>query len=265
MIFDIIKAIILGIVQGLGEFLPISSSGHLVLIQKIFGVECDVLFFDTMLHVGTFVAVVVVLWSEVKKILKKPIQKMTGMLIVATIPAVILTLLFNDYIDSVFEGAYLGIGFLLTTLVLLLGEVLPQLIKRDSNEVTYPKSIVMGCMQGIAILPGLSRSGSTIAGGLVCGLKRETAANFAFLMSIPTIIGSIVYQGYGIIKEGTFDTSIILPSLVGMVFAAISGYFAVRFMLNLIKKHRLYGFAIYTGALGLFVLLDQLAFHLIAW
>ena len=119
---NIFQAIILGIVQGLTEFLPVSSSGHLVLLQQIFGVECDVIFFDTMLHVGTLLSVVVVLWGEIVKILKKPFQKMTGMLIVATVPAVVVTLLFEDLITESFEGTFLGIGFLLTALVLTLSE-----------------------------------------------------------------------------------------------------------------------------------------------
>ncbi len=262
---SIFESIILGIVQGLTEFLPVSSSGHLVLIQKIFGVDCNVLFFDTMLHVGTLAAVFVVLWKEIKAILKKPVQKMTGMLIAATIPAIIFVLVFNKYIDDAFEGKYLGYGFLLTTAVLVLGELLCRLTRKHSGEVTYPKSLIMGGMQALAVLPGLSRSGSTIAGGLMTGLSREKAANFAFLMSIPVILGSIVYQGYDIVKEGAFDTSLILPSVIGMIFSAVSGYFAVRFMINLVKKHRLYGFAVYTAALGAFVLLDQFVFKLIAW
>lgn len=262
---NIFESIILGIIQGLTEFLPVSSSGHLVLMQKIFGVECDVLFFDTMLHVGTLVAVFAVLWKEIAAILKKPLQKMTGMLIAATIPAIVFVLLFNKYIDDAFEGKYLGYGFLLTSIVLILGEALCRVSQRKKIEVTYPKAIVMGGMQALAVLPGLSRSGSTIAGGLLTGLNRDKSANFAFLMSIPVILGSIVYQGYDIVKEGAFDSSIILPSLIGMVFAGISGYFAVRFMLKLVKKHRLYGFAIYTAILGAFVLLDQFVFKMIAW
>ncbi len=262
---NIFEAIILGIVQGVTEFLPVSSSGHLVLLQRIFGIDGNVLFFDTMVHVGTLAAVFVALWPSVRDILRRIIQKKTGMLIVATVPAVVFVLLFNKYIDEAFEGKFLGVGFLLTTLVLIVGEIAARLVRRKKKEPTYPAAIVMGVMQAFAIMPGLSRSGSTIAGGQIMGLKRKDAANFAFLMSIPVILGSIVYQGYDIVSEGAFDTSLILPSIVGMVFAAASGYFAVRFMLGLVKRHRLYGFAIYTAVLGVFVLLDQFVFKMIAW
>ncbi len=261
---NILQAIILGIVQGLTEFLPLSSSGHLVLIQQIFGVECDVMFFDTMLHVGTLFSVVVVLWSEIVKILRKPFQKMTGMLIVATIPAVVVTLLFEDFITESFEGTFLGIGFLMTALVLTLSEFICEYGRRKNSPMTYLRAIGIGCMQALAIMPGLSRSGSTTAGALMSGVSREEAANFSFLMSIPIILGSVVFQGYGMMKEGiAFEQAMILPTVIGTVCAAISGFFAVKFMLNLIKKHRLYGFAVYTALLGIFVLLDQMVLHLV--
>lgn len=261
---NIIQAIILGIVQGLTEFLPVSSSGHLVLLQQAFGIENNMLLFDTLLHVGTLFSVVVVLWGEIVKILRKPFQKMTGMLIVATIPAVAATLLFEDFITESFEGTFLGVGFLLTALVLTLSEFICEYGRRKNAPMTYPRAIGIGCMQALAIMPGLSRSGSTTAGALMSGVSRENAANFSFLMSIPIILGSVVYQGYDMVKEGiAFDPSMILPTVIGTLCAAASGFFAVRFMLNLIKKRRLYGFAIYTAILGAFVVLDQVALHLI--
>lgn len=261
---SIFEAIFLGIVQGLTEFLPVSSSGHLVLFQQIFGVECDVMLFDILLHVGTLFAVVVVLWSEIVKILKKPFQKLTGMLVVATIPAVAATLFFEDFITEAFEGALLGAGFLATAFVLMLSELISEYGKQKQAEMTYPRALGVGCMQALAILPGLSRSGSTMAGSLMTGVNREDAANFSFLMSIPIILGSVVYQGYGMLTEGiAFEQSMLIPSLVGMLCAAVSGFFAVKFMLNLIKKHRLFGFAIYTALLGIAVVLDQCVLHLV--
>ena len=260
---NIFEAIFLGIVQGLTEFLPVSSSGHLVLFQQIFGVECDVMMFDTLLHVGTLFAVVVVLWGEIVKILRKPFQKLTGMLIVATIPAVVVTLLFEDFITESFEGALLGYGFLATSVVLVLSEILSKR-KKATVPMTYPRALGAGCMQALAIMPGLSRSGSTIAGSLMTGVSREEAANFSFLMSIPIILGSVVFQGYGMVKDHVaFDSSLLLPSLVGMIFAAVSGFFAVKFMMNLIRKHRLFGFAVYTATLGIAVILDQTLLHLV--
>lgn len=266
---SIFEAIALGIVQGFTEFLPVSSSGHLVLLQKIFGVQGDVLFFDTMLHVGTLVAVIAVLWQEVAAILRHPVQKLTGLLIVATIPAVVAALLFEDFIEHTFGGGFLGYAFLLTAALLVFTELFvarrPQrrYDRRGGRELGYGGALFVGCMQAVAVLPGVSRSGSTLAGSLLTGMNREKAAHFAFLMSIPVILGSVVFQSFDLVTEGIGDTSLIFPTVVGTVFAAVSGFFAVKFMLNLVKKRRLYGFAIYTGVLGALVLIDQWLTHLV--
>lgn len=258
----ILEAIVLGVVQGLTEFLPVSSSGHLVLFQNIFGIEGDMLFFDTMLHVGTLAAVVVVLRKDILAILRHPIQKLTGMLIVATVPAVIFALLFNDFFTGAFEGGYLAFGFILTALLLSLAEMISEAILKKKNHVAYGDAAFMGVLQAVAIMPGVSRSGSTLVGGLLCGIDRNMAARFSFLMSIPVILGSLVLQSYELVSEGATQV-FLAPTIVGTLCAAASGYFAVRFMLNLISKKKLYGFAIYVAALGALVLLDQLVFHVV--
>ena len=258
----ILEAIVLGIVQGFTEFLPVSSSGHLVLFQNIFGIEGDLLFFDTMLHVGTLVAVVVVLRKDIMAILRHPIQKLTGMLIVATIPAVVFALLFNDFFTGAFEGGYLAFGFMVTALLLTLAELISEAMTKKKNHVTYGNAVAMGVLQGVAIMPGISRSGSTMVGGLLCGIDRSMVARFSFLMSIPVILGSLVLQSYQLFSEGAHSVY-LAPTIIGTLFPAASGYFAVRFMLNLITKKKLYGFAIYTGALGVLVLLDQLVFNVV--
>lgn len=259
---SILESIILGIVQGLTEFLPVSSSGHLVLLQNIFGMSEPQLFFDTMLHLGTLVAVVVVMWKEIIALFKRPLNKMLY-LIIATIPAIVFGFLLSDFVESTFSGVYLGYGFLLTAVILTVSELLSRR-KSKKTEVKMGSGIVMGFMQVVAMLPGVSRSGSTIAGGLFCGVDRGKAASFSFLMSIPVILGSVVLQGAKIMA----DTSLIVdwvPTIIGTVFAAASGYFAVRFMLALIKKRRLYGFAIYVAALGIFILLDKYVLGLVVW
>jgi len=259
---NILEAMVLGIIQGLTEFLPVSSSGHLVLFQNIFDVQGDMIFFDTMLHVGTLVAVVAVFWQDILSILKKPVQKMTGLLLLATLPAVAAALLFKDFFEGSFEGQYLSFGFLVTGIFLTAAEWIEKLFQKRNNTVSYGDAAVMGCMQAVAILPGISRSGSTIVGGLFSGMNRNLAARFSFLMSIPVILGSVVLQGYDILKYGAGEID-VLSTLVGMVFAAVSGFFAIRFMLKFIRERKLYGFAIYTGALGLLILLDQLVFNLV--
>lgn len=263
---SILESIVLGIVQGLTEFLPVSSSGHLVLLQNIFGMNEPQLFFDTMLHLGTLFAVVVVMWKNVIKLVRNPISKTMLYLIIATIPAVVFAVVFKDFFEGAFAGMYLGYGFLFTALVLSVSEILSgrMAARRKERGIGYGSSAAMGLMQAVAIFPGVSRSGSTIAGGLACGIDRKKAASFSFLMSIPVILGSVILQGAQVIRAENVQIE-WLPTIIGTVCAAVSGYFAVRFMLALITRKKLYGFAIYVAILGLFVILDQHVLGLIAW
>lgn len=259
---SILESIALGLVQGLTEFLPVSSSGHLVLLQNIFGMSEPPLFFDTMLHLGTLVAVVIVLWHSIWALFKKPFDKLLY-LIIATIPAVLFSLLFKDFLESTFTGIYLGYEFLITAVILIAAELLSDRI-RKRRRIKAGSAAVMGVMQALSIFPAISRSGATIAGGLACGIERKEAATFSFLMSIPAILGSVLFQGYDIVQQNTVTVD-WLPTIIGMACAAISGYFAVRFMIALISKKKLYGFAIYVTIIGVFVLLDQYVLGLINW
>ena len=259
----ILEAIVLGIVQGFTEFLPVSSSGHLVLFQNIFGIEGDLLFFDTMLHVGTLVAVVVVLRKDIMAILRHPIQKLTGMLIVATIPAVVFALLFNDFFTGAFEGGYLAFGFMVTALLLTLAELISEAMTKKKNHVTYGNAVAMGVLQGVAIMPGISRSGSTMVGGLLCGIDRSMVARFSFLMSIPAILGSLVLELKGIVLDGEPIGDItFLPTFLGVVAAAVFGFIAIKGMLKLIRRISMKWFALYTFLLGTFLLLDKYVFKI---
>lgn len=265
---SILESIVLGIVQGLTEFLPVSSSGHIVLLQKIFGLtglegatDPWLLFFDTMLHLGSLVAVVIVLWKYIIDLFRKPFHTLLY-LIIATIPAVIFSLLFKDFVDKAFGGSFLGYSFLLTAIILCVAELIAQRTARK-KDIKAGSALTMGLMQVVGILPGVSRSGSTIAGGIAYGVDREKAARFSFLMSIPAIIGANMLQGFEVFKS---DVTIQwAPALVGAVCACIAGYIAVKFMLALIQRKKLYGFAIYVALLGIFVLLDQYALGIINW
>ncbi|MDR3085965.1 MAG: undecaprenyl-diphosphate phosphatase [Christensenellaceae bacterium] len=252
------QAILLGLVQGLTEFLPVSSSGHLVLLQRVFQVEEPGLLLDTLLHVGSLSAVLFVFWRDVWAMLKRPFSKPVYRLVVATIPAVIAALLFGDFFDYAYSGALLGFGFLLTSIVLFLSGNKQGRGKAPS----YASSIVMGLFQAAAILPGLSRSGSTISGGLFMGLDREEAARFSFLMSIPAILGSVVFQTLDLSKGSGAAPSIpFWPVFLGAVAAALSSVFAIRVMLRILRRANLRGFALYTLVLGALVLIDQFATH----
>ncbi len=250
------QALLLGLVQGLTEFLPVSSSGHLVLLQRIFGIDEPGILLDTLLHVGTLAAILVVFWKDIWAMIKKPLSKPVYLLVVATIPAVVATLLLGDFFETAFTGKFLGIGFLLTSLVLFISG------KRqgERKELGYLDALVMGLFQACAILPGLSRSGSTISGGLFRGIDREQAAKFSFLMSIPAILGSVVLQLKDVFA-GQAASLPVVPVLVGTIAAALSSLFAIKFMLYLVKKANLAGFAVYTLLLGALVCLDQWATH----
>jgi len=258
----IIQAAILGLVQGLTEFLPVSSSGHLVLLERLFGITEGQGFFAVMVHIGTLAAVCIALRQEIAAIFKQPAKQVIRYLFilgVATVPLIIAALLFKDFIDSMNDGRFLGFAFILTGVILTIGETIStNKSKSKKSEVTFGSALIAGIMQAVAVFPGVSRSGTTITGSLFAGLDRKSCANFAFLMSIPAILGSLVYEGYSTLKSG-FDAIDWMPVMVGVAVSLISGFIAVKFMLNLIAKKKLYGFAIYTLALGIIILAVQIA------
>lgn len=256
-----IQAIILGLIQGLTEFLPISSSGHLVLFQKIFGINEPTLIFDTMVHVGTLAAVITVLWKEILALLKRPFQRLTWLLIAGTIPTGIIGIVFKDFFEEMFKsGSTLGIEFLITGCVILFAERL-NTGRKHVQETSYLDAAFIGIMQGAAIMPAISRSGLTISGALMRNLDREFAAKFSFLLSIPAILGAAVFQLKDIFEAGS-TTAITAPIIVGTIAAAIAGYFSVRFMIVLVKKGSMKIFSYYVFALGTLVLIDQYITHM---
>jgi undecaprenyl-diphosphatase len=258
----IIEALVLGIIQGITEFLPVSSSGHLVLIQKIFGIEAPVLLFDTLLHVATLTAVCGVLWRDIWDILKKIIQPMTFFIVIGTMPAVIAALLLSRQIEAAFAGAsFLGFSFLITSIVLVTAETLGRKNgtnqTKEKKDMTWHDALFVGIMQAIAIIPGISRSGATLSAGLFRGLKRDFAVRFAFLLSIPAILGALVFQLKDLGKDGTAMNIGTAPLIAGTIAAAAVGFFSIKLMLKIVREKSLLGFAIYTGILGLLVIIDR--------
>jgi undecaprenyl-diphosphatase len=266
---SIFEAIVLGVVQGITEFLPVSSSGHLVLLQKIFGISEPALLFDTMVHVGTLAAGFVVLWQDILTILRRIIQPITGFLILATIPAVIVALILKDRIESAFSsGVYLGFAFIFTALALLTAEFLSRRggagFGRAANRtiMTWFDALIIGICQAVAIVPGVSRSGLTLSGGLSRRLDRGFAARFSFLLSIPAILGALLLQVKDL-AAGEYSGGIgTAPIIAGTLTAAVVGFFAVKFMLKIVKERSLRGFALYVAILGVLVLIDQFGTHL---
>lgn len=260
---NIFEAALLGLLQGLGEFLPISSSGHLLLGRMVLGLTIDTSpaykMLDILLHVGTLIPVIIVFWKDWWAILKNPFKSKTLLLLfIASMPTLVVKVLFDDFIDSCDTGWFLGVSFLMTAAFLLVAEYVSAKQKNKTEKVGFFHAIVMGCMQGIALLPGVSRSGSTLAGGLLSGLDRKAGAKFAFMMSAPAIAGALLLEGKDAIENGWIHDLAVVPTLVGILVACVTGYLAIRFMLKLMTKVSLNWFALYVAILGVAFLLMQL-------
>jgi len=259
-----IQAALLGLVQGIGEFLPISSSGHLLLGRMVLGLNIDQTsgayhMLDILLHVGTLIPVLIVFWKDWWEILKNPFKSKTLLLLfIASLPTLVVKFIFDDFIDGANTGWFLGVSFLMTAVFLLVAEQVSAKKKQRADKPGFLHAIVMGCMQGIALLPGVSRSGSTLAGGLLSGLERKSAAKFSFMMSAPAIAGALLLEGKDAIENGWFRDLQVLPTLLGVVVAGVSGYLAIRFMLKLISRVSLNWFALYVAILGVAFLVLQL-------
>lgn len=257
------EAFILGIVQGLTEFLPVSSSGHLVIVQQLFQIDpLVVVTFDVALHFGTLLAVLFVYWKKVWEMIKRPFAKLPMYLILGTLPTVIITILFKDAIESTYGSTLsLGPGFIFTGLILFVAEKVGN-GRKGIKEMTPTDTLLVGVAQGMALLPSISRSGMTITTGLALGLERGFAADFAFLMSIPAILGGMVLSAYDVLKGNSVAISTIgvMPFIVGIAAAAITGLLAIKIMLKAIKKMKLKYFAWYVIILGALILIGQLFF-----
>lgn len=270
---DILSAIILGAVQGISEFLPISSSGHLVLVPALLGIETG-LAFDTILHIGTLVAIFTFFWKDIINLIKGfilsiidltegvdifkrelhrvPEKRFAWLIIVGTIPTGIMGILLKDAIETIFRGTlFVGIFLLVTAAVLYYSE------RHSSGQITqkdmsFKQALIVGICQGLAVFPGISRSGSTIASGLCLGLNREYAARYSFLLSIPAVIGAGLIQ----IKDiATLDASASVL-LAGFISSVIFGYLSIKLLMKMIKGWSLDIFAYYCTIIGIITILS---------
>lgn len=259
---SIIEAIILGIIQGLTEFLPVSSSGHLELGKAIFGVETtENLLFSLVLHLGTALSTLVVFRKYIGEVfsglLKKPWNPswdFSTKVVVSMLPALIVGLVFKDEIDQLFAG-----NILLVSLMLLVTGVLLTLTwrvrNREGGEVSYGRALLMGISQAIAILPGISRSGSTIATGLLAGANKEKATQFSFLMVLPVILGAAALELKDYFEAPAGSQTISFGILaIGFLASFLSGLVACQWMIGLVRKGKLVYFAIYCFVVGLVAL-----------
>lgn len=250
----------LGIVQGISEFLPISSSGHLVLLQRLFGIESNLFSLTIVVHVGSLVPVVVIYFSRLRALLFQPFQKMTLLLLAGTLPMVLMALLLDDLLEVLFGGGFLGIGFLMTGLLML---VVDRLVAgaKDETAITTRDAVLIGFAQAIAsMVPGISRSGSTIFGGVCRGLDRQTAADFSFLLSVPAIMGATAWELMGQLGGDGLATDFLLtpPVMVAFVASMVAGFFAIKVMLRLMLATKMNYFAYYLFVLAGLIGFDQL-------
>ncbi len=262
----IIQAIILGIIQGLTEFLPISSSGHLVILPFFLNwdlPEKEMFIFDVLVQLGTLVAVIFYFRKELAAIITgffkqlfagKPFAtheaRMGWLLIIATIPAGLAGLFLDDFVEDMFSSPlFTGIALLVTALLMVLAEKI-SLKLGDTRDITFVSALIMGLMQALALFPGISRSGATISGGMVCHLKREAAGKFSFLMSIPIMLAAGILSTYRMVTEVPNLMTFLPIMAVGFITAMVVGYIAIRWLLRFLANHSLVYFSVYCALLG---------------
>ena len=267
---EIIKSILLGLIQGLTEFLPVSSSGHLVLAQYFFGVEEGGIAIEVVLHLGTLAAVVLFFFKDIVRLFKavpylfsqrggEEVQgdkRIVWMLVVASIPTAIMGFLLEDFFEGMFASPVVVPFTLLITAGLMLWSNRLLSGRRTLSRMRPVQALWIGVFQGLAIMPGISRSGSTIFASLVQGFDREEAARFSFLLSIPAIVGATVFKLDDIVG---LTATYALPLLIGFLAAAVSGYIAIQFLFALIKRQKLYVFSIYCAAVAV---ISLVAYHI---
>lgn len=277
-----LSSIFLGLVQGIAEFLPISSSGHLSLFQHFFGLSEAGLFFDVLLHLGTLIAIFVYYWKDIvnlvkafirlvaglfsrkkkeegKKGRKDPGARMILMLIVATLPLIVV-LPIKDKVESLYSNTiFVGCALIVTGCILFFSDRMAK-GKKTVRSATLLDALLVGVGQALAVVPGLSRSGTTISAGMLRGFSRKFAVRFSFLLSIPAVLGANIISIGDAVAAG-IDTSLLPAYIAGTVVAAVSGYFAIRLVNLLADKGKFGNFAYYCWGIGAAAVIATLIFH----
>jgi len=266
---SLINAVLLGIIQGVSEFLPISSSGHLSIAQNLFGLEMEEagdMFFEVLLHLGTLLAVFVVYWADIRDMILEvfrtvtdlrrgampkplpPARRLIVLLVVGTLPLFAI-LPVKDFVESLSSNTYVVGAALLVTGLLLFGSDRVRKGRKNAGDAGWTDILLVGIGQAIATCPGLSRSGTTIALGCFVGLERKFAVRFAFLLSIPAVLGANILKVFDVIETG-IDLSLMPAYLLGVAAAAVSGYLSIRLVHMITDKGRFGAFAYYCWAMG---------------
>ena len=277
---NILQAILLGAVQGLAEFLPISSSGHLAILQNLFHIETDTgMLFDVLLHIGTLTAIFVVFWKDIAKlileffgivadfirrfrepdliVLSSAYRRFVLLIIVSTIPTAILGFIGRDFVEYASSTLLIpGIGLIITSILLFVCDRIGD-GRKGIKKITYLNAFEIGIAQGVATIPGISRSGATISACLMLGIKKETAVKYSFIMSIPAVLGAAVLE----LKDAagaSVSGGTVIAYITGMVVAAVVGYFAIRVMINVVRRKRYLYFSIYCLVIGLVAIIGHI-------
>lgn len=273
------NAIVLGLVQGIAEFLPISSSGHLSVLQNLFHMstaEDGHMFFDVLLHLGTLISICIVYWRDIVAMFRETIQffrnsnrpnaarqqlpaaRMVLMIIIATLPLFVI-LPINDYVEQLYYHTFfIGIAFLLTGCLLFVSDKMPA-GKRTEKNMRIKDALIIGVCQAIATIPGLSRSGTTITAGMATGLNRDFAVKFSFMMSLPAVLGANILSLVKAVKAG-IDVSLLPAYLIGMLVAMVSGIFAIRLVKRITSKGKFGSFSYYCWGVGALTIILSLIF-----
>ena len=276
----LLESLILGLVQGLAEFLPISSSGHLAALQYIFGIDgSNVLTFTVMLHFGTLVAIFVVYWKDIVDLVKElfatikdictgqgvqvnknDTRKLGFMIITASVPTAIIGLLLNDFFESLYARmTVIGVCLIITGCGLFFAERYGG-GKRTIKDMNFRNAFFIGLCQSVAIMPGISRSGATMIGGLACKFDRAFAVRYAFLISIPSVLGAFLLEVPDAVKAVSDGTGMSLGvMLAGVAVAAVSGYAAIKVMIKAVTNKKLMYFSVYTWIAGAALIIYSIA------
>ena len=276
----LLESLILGLVQGLAEFLPISSSGHLAALQYIFGIDgSNVLTFTVMLHFGTLVAIFVVYWKDIVDLVKElfatikdictgqgvqvnknDTRKLGFMIITASVPTAIIGLLLNDFFESLYARmTVIGVCLIITGCGLFFAERYGG-GKRTIKDMNFRNAFFIGLCQSVAIMPGISRSGATMIGGLACRFDRAFAVRYAFLISIPSVLGAFLLEVPDAVRSVSDGTGMSLGvMLAGVAVAAVSGYAAIKVMIKAVTNKKLMYFSVYTWIAGAALIIYSIA------
>ena len=251
---DWLQAFILGIMQGLTEFLPISSSGHLVLAQHILDVETPGILFEVVLHMGTLVAILIYFYDDIKQLLQSVIKssenarEYTIYLIIATIPSICVGLLFRDIIETSFTVSRVKWMLMITGLVVGSTYFFKN---KPRRELVMISALCIGFAQIFALLPGISRSGMTISVALIMGIQHEKAAKFSFFMAIPVLFGAGLLQLFTVDAQANLS---LLPLIIGFISSAVTGYLVINWLLAVILRGKFYLFSLYCFVVSLLII-----------